>query len=426
MSDFGMDMILMSLLWVLYVLCAMIHDALRFASFGFIKTKLQKKSLSGRNLDLVLQRLESYFDDNGSNLRELEWAGLAFLLGGFYHYLSGIDHVHPPVALGVIVGVAAVGGLLSRAISEPYAESVLIGLYPLWRIIHVGTKPLTFFVQGLQVLVQRVSGQEVEQEEEEQEQRLLDSMEDGSKSGVLEESEREMIENLIEFKDLEVSEVMTPRTEMAAVPEQADLDQVVKEMVEKRYSRIVVYRDNRDNVVGFVHVRDLLPYYRKDVTHPPLVDLMHSAYYVPETKSIRSLFQEFKNEHLHIAVVLDEYGGTAGLITLEDILEEIVGEIVDEHQDEDDMLYEKVSDTEVKAQGRMRVTELEEILGVEFEEDDSYDSVGGMLIAHLGKIPSQGEQGQLPEVPVQFKVLDANERRVEVVQFSLVMGEEEP
>jgi putative hemolysin len=249
-------------------------------------------------------------------------------------------------------------------------------------------------------------------------------MEDGSKAGVLDESEREMIENIIEFKDLDVGEVMTPRTEMSAVSVDSTIDEVVTQMVESSFSRIMVYEENRDNVLGFVHVRDCLPFWKKEEA-PPLRELIHSVYYVPDTKSIRSLFQEFKTEHLHIAIVLDEYGGTAGLITLEDILEEIVGDIVDEHQSEEEENYELISENEVQVQGKMRVSELEEILNMEFEENDNYDSVGGMIISHLGRIPNQGEFGELSEQQLSYKVIDANERRIEKVLFTKTLSQSE-
>ena len=418
--------------WFFYLLMSMLVDALRFASYGFLKTKLQKERLEAEKADEILGRMEAYFEDSGRNLRELEWGVHLSFYGGLFSYLvychqSGDDFKGCLIQGSLaFLWISILGGLLTRGISEPFAESILIRFYPFWKLWHVMATPFTSLVHGLQVLAQRVSGAEMEQEDEEVEQKMLDTMQDSSKAGVIDESEREMIENLIELKDLDVAEVMTPRTEMVAVKKETPLDEVVDEMVSESFSRIMVYNENRDNVVGFIHVRDLLPFWKKASEEcPPLESLMHDVYYVPETKSIRSLFQEFKKEHLHIAVVLDEYGGTAGLITLEDILEEIVGEIVDEHQQDEEQLFTRISDDQVRVQGRMRVSELEELLELEFEDDDSYDSIGGMLIAQLGRIPSSGETGDIPEQPLQFRVLDANERRVEEVLFTLVLEREE-
>jgi putative hemolysin len=426
MISVELSSVLMALCWFLYFLMALLSDALRFASYGFLKAHLQKKHSSTEALDKVMSRMEGYFDDSGRNLRELEWGSHIFFYGGFVAYLSTASSLAAPweslasTVSALFLVIMIVGSVLVRGFSEPYAEPILICLYPIWKAWHVLMAPLTWLVNGLQVIVQRVGGVE-DEEEEEREQKFLDSMEDGSKTGLLDASEREMIENLIEFKDLEVSEVMTPRTDMVAVPKDSSIDDVIKQMVEKSFSRIMVYEDNRDNIIGFVHVRDLLPFWRSDLNVPLLETLLHPAYYVPDSKSIRSLFQEFKSKHLHIAVVLDEYGGTAGLITLEDILEEIVGDIVDEHQDQEEKTYEKISENEVQAQGKMRVSELEELFDCEFEENDSYDSVGGMIISHLGRIPVQGEKGELPEMKLSYKVIDANERRIESVLFTRIV-----
>jgi CBS domain containing-hemolysin-like protein len=416
---------LLTLLWLvagfLYLAMALLSDALRFASLGFLRASLQRKASSPARLDQILNRMESYFDDSGRNLRELEWGMYLSFFGCLAFYALALPQEAPLAEVIVQLGshvliLSFLGSHLIRAFSEPFAEAILIFFYPLWRFWHLLVWPLTVSLEGLQFLVQRLSGVE-EEEEEEHEQKLLDSMEDGSKAGLLEESEREMIENLIEFKDLDVAEIMTPRTEMAAVSDEASIDEIVDLMVQHRFSRIIVYKENRDNVVGFVHVRDLLPFWKETGDLPLVESLLHSVYFVPDTKSIRTLFQEFKNQHLHIAVVLDEYGGTAGLITLEDILEEIVGDIVDEHQDQEEKSFAVMSNDEIQAQGRMRVSELEEVFDLEFEENDSYDSVGGLIISMLGRIPVTGEQGVLDGAGLSYQITDANERRIESVLF---------
>ena len=415
---------IMVLFWILYLLMSLLSDALRFASYGYLKAHLQKRYPAPETLEIIMNRMESYFKDSGRNLRELEWGGHVCFYAGFLAYLSTPEALASSWAslsvsvLMLFFGLIFLGSILVRSLSEPFSEPLLIHLYPVWKVWHILMVPITGFVNVMQIVVQRVSGLEEEEEEEEREQKFLDSMEDGSKAGLLDASEREMIENLIEFKDLDVGEIMTPRTDMAAVPKDASIDEVVQQMVEKSYSRIMVYENNRDNIIGFVHVRDLLPFWHAKASVPPLSELLHPAYYVPDSKSIRSLFQEFKAKHLHIAVVLDEYGGTAGLISLEDILEEIVGDIVDEHQDKEERSYELLSANEIQAQGKMRVSELEELFDLEFEENDSYDSVGGMVISHLGRIPVQGEKGEIKELKIGYKVLDANDRRIESILFT--------
>lgn len=412
-----------------HFLISLINDALRFASSGLIKAHLQKRYSNEARLEKHIQRMDGYFEDEGRNLRELEWAsyffilcGLVFSIQSYMLIVSDAEmHIKEFIQFASYYGLLiwVLSGFTIRIFSELFAESILIHLRPFWSLVHILFVPVTFILDGIQTLILRIIGQEKEEEEEEKEekeQKLLDSMEDGKKAGVFEDSEQEMIENLIEFKDLDVSEVMTPRTDMVAVSLDADLDEVVTEMKEKKFSRILVYKENRDNVVGFVHVRDLLPYWNNKNGAPAIQDLMHEPYLVPETKKIRTLFQEFKSQHLHIAVVLDEYGGTEGVITLEDILEEIVGEIVDEHQEEEEQLYE-LKDEDLVTSAKLRVSELNEVLSTQIEEDDHYDSVGGLLIATLGRIPVKGEQGELEEIGLSYKILEANERRIEKVLF---------
>ncbi|MBF0196753.1 MAG: HlyC/CorC family transporter [Planctomycetes bacterium] len=415
----------------IYALLALLGDSLRFASLGFIKAKLQKRmSHQGSDqLDALYLKMERYFKDEGRNLRELEWGSYGFLFLSLYYSVQSMEVMaHAESSSELVFYFALVSffvvGLFIRVFSEPFAEAILIKLYAFWRMVHLLFFPLTQTISALQILIVRIAGLEQEEEEEETEQKILDSMEDGKKAGVFEDSERIMIENIIEFKDRDVGEVMTPRTEMVAVELKTGIHEVIQKMHEENYSRILVYEDNRDNIVGFVHVRDLLPYWNIEESDlPPLAKVLREPNFVPDTKKIRSLFQEFKLNHRHISVVLDEYGGTAGLVTLEDILEEIVGEIIDEHQDEEDSLYEQLSEREVKANARLRVLELNEILSLEIEENDNYDSVGGLLISELGRIPAQGEQGVLKEHKIEYQVLEANERRIESLMFRKIIEE---
>ena len=422
--------LLATLFTILHVLSAMMIDSLRFASSGIIKEMLQKKfSNSQDTLKKYTERVDKLFTDEGKHLRELEWGTSIFLIIalGFVMKFFVLIEIEPfgkyvfskeiLIYLGLVFLCSSV---LLRAISEPFSEKILLSLYPMWLVLHYILKPITILIDWLQEIVLKMVGHEVEEEEEEQEQKILDSVDEGEKAGVFKDSERKMIENLIEFKDLDVGEVMTPRTEMVAISVEEGVEKVVEAMKSSKLSRILIFKENRDNIIGYVHVRDLLPFWEHNATLPHLNLLMHEPYLVPETKSIRSLFQEFKDLHLHIAVVLDEYGGTAGLITLEDILEEIVGEIVDEHQDEEEIMYELIGDNEIKASARLRVTELNEVFDIEIEENEQFDSVGGLLIASLGRIPNIGEQGEIPDLNIFYKITEANERKIDEVIFKKI------
>jgi CBS domain containing-hemolysin-like protein len=208
---------------------------------------------------------------------------------------------------------------------------------------------------------------------------------------ILEEEEREMIQGIFELESTMAREVMTPRTDMVYLDISTELSDILAAVVEKGYSRIPVYEDNIDNIVCILHVKDLLQYCYEDKQEidferlkkerPPLL--------VPETKRIDDLLQEFRAKKTHMAIVLDEYGGTAGLVTIEDIIEEIVGEIQDEY-DEEDQLVKKLSDGSYEMDARIPIDEVNELLMINLPSEDS-DSMGGFIINYLGRVPQTGE-----------------------------------
>ncbi len=411
-----------------HTLLAVLRDALRFASPGTLKASLERH-FAGEELRRMQARMEVYFSDIGRNLRELEWFSYMILSlcfgSSLLFFLSGRGEVPLADVLEVLGATAftafALNYFLLRAFSEPFAEPVLIRGYLMFRCIHVFMSPLTAALGALQIGVMRMAGQKQEDEEA---QGVLDSMDRGERAGVFEDSEREMIENIIEFKDLCARDVMTPRTEMVAVTAAGGLEAAVRRMMEENFSRILVYEENRDNILGYLHVRDALPYWGQTRPAPPLRELLHPVPFVPETKKIRDLFQEFKRQRQHIAIVLDEYGGTAGLVTIEDILEEIVGEIVDEHQEADEVMFTRTGPGEARVSARTRVAEINELLELALPEDDSYDSVGGWLTATLGRIPATGEQGEIEDLRLRYKVLDASPRKIETLLLSKTASHE--
>jgi putative hemolysin len=190
--------------------------------------------------------------------------------------------------------------------------------------------------------------------------------------------------------------VMTPRTDMVYLDVSTRLSDVLATVVEKGHSRIPVYEDNIDNIVGVLHVKDLLRRWGKDKQEVSLEDLqreeanmLRPPLFVPETKRIDDLLQEFRTERTHMAIVLDEYGGTAGLVTIEDVIEEIVGEIQDEY-DEEDRLVEELADGSYSVDARMSIGEVNNLLAIDLPSEDS-DSIGGFIVNYLGRVPQTGE-----------------------------------
>ena len=209
-------------------------------------------------------------------------------------------------------------------------------------------------------------------------------------SDSIEPEERELIGQIIEFGDTVVREVMVPRTDMVAMSDQHTVDEAIGIVIEHGYSRVPVYADGIDDVVGVVHAKDLMRAEREQETDSPAVAVARAPRFVPETKRISLLLREMQAEKFHIAIVVDEYGGTAGVVTLEDLIEELVGEIVDEFDVEEPMI-ERVAPGTVRVNGRVPIDELSEELGAPLPNGD-WDTVGGLIFNTLGHVPDEGEK----------------------------------
>jgi magnesium and cobalt transporter len=223
---------------------------------------------------------------------------------------------------------------------------------------------------------------------------------------ISQEEGRELLQSIVDFTETVVREVMTPRPDIVAVRADATLDQLRALFREELYSRIPVYRENLDNIIGIVFVKDLvgLP----AGAEPPLTTLMRSAYMVPESKRVSELLKEMQRRQAQMAIVVDEYGGTAGLVTVEDLLEEIVGEIRDEYDVESETVTDEGSGTFVFS-GKVSVDEVRDRLGVEIERE-GFETVGGYLLSHLGRMPYVGETFEVDELSVE--VLEVERRRI--------------
>ncbi len=241
----------------------------------------------------------------------------------------------------------------------------------------------------------------------------------GEENGVIEESQKEMINNIFEFDDKTAEDIMTHRTDMLAAEVTDPLEAVAKMALAEGVSRIPVYEDDLDNIVGLIHVKDLLPFLGRNFPADMTArDKMRSVFCVPESKKCGDLFQEMTARHLQMAIVVDEYGGTAGLVTMEDLLESIVGNIQDEYDQEDEE-FEQLSDTIFTVDGTTDIEEVAEKLGRSLPEGD-YDTVGGMILARLGYIPT-GEDHPTVEVNhTLFTVLSVEERRIEKVRVEIL------
>ena len=250
-------------------------------------------------------------------------------------------------------------------------------------------------------------------------------VERGGEQGILEAEEEQMISAVMELRESHIHEVMVPRIDIVAVPTTAPLDELVDTIVEAGHSRIPVYEESVDNIVGLLYAKDLLPYLKGPDQPPELRTLLRTPLFVPESMSIDDLLHEFQRRKVHIAIVLDEYGGTAGIVTIEDLLEEIVGEIQDEYDVEEPMV-ERLSDDEIRLDGRAAIDQLAEAFDTQLglEDEDEYDTVGGLIYHRVGGIPAPGDQVQVNGLKLTVESTDGRRvSKVLVVREKLEEGE---
>ena len=244
----------------------------------------------------------------------------------------------------------------------------------------------------------------------------------GEEKGVIEESQKEMINNIFEFDDIVAADVMTHRTDVVAIDINDSFTTVLKTVMEEGYSRIPVYDDDLDDIKGVLYVKDLLKFVGQDLPKRGVSKLMRKAYFVPESKKCGELFAEMTEKRIQLAIVSDEYGGFAGIVTIEDLLESIVGNMQDEYDDEEEE-FEKLNDTTYTIDGVTDIEEVEEELGIKLPQGE-YDTVAGMIMSILGRIPEENETPTVEVAGCEFTVESINERRIERVKIVKLPVEE--
>ena len=282
--------------------------------------------------------------------------------------------------------------------------------------------PVTRLMHTIDRLVRRIAGQTDEQPqeqmEEELEQEILSAVDEGAAEGVVDEQEREIIKSAITFADTTVADAMTARTDIIGLPLGGTLDRVKAALEESGHSRLPVYDGTLDKIIGVLYARDLLRFL---VWQPneqfDVKAVMRPAHFVPETKVLRDLLQDFRELKVHIAIVLDEYGGTAGLVTIEDLLEQLVGEISDEHEPREPDLLKRIDDRTAEADARIYLDQLNRVMKLDLPEDAGYDTLGGFISTTLGKIPQKGTSFDYG--CAKYTVLDAAPQKVNRVKIEV-------
>ena len=326
-----------------------------------------------------------------------------------------------PRSLAIVTGVMTVLILIFGEITPKimaknnarYFSKVVIG--PIY-YFGVLMKPLVKILMWTSILIGRILGVEVKTENIMfTEEDLISFVNVGEAEGIIEEEEKEMIHSIVGLGETSAKEIMTPRTSMFAVEGNKTLDDIWDEMIDAGFSRIPVYEETIDNIIGVLYTKDVLNYLKANSTNTQVKELVREAYYVPETKSIIEILQEFKSKKVHIALVLDEYGGIGGVLTIEDLLEEIVGEIRDEFDHEEEETIKEIDDNRYEVDAMLDIETINKNLSIELPISEDYESLGGLLMSELGKIPSIGDVVEFEDV--KLVVIQVEKMRVSKVEI---------
>ncbi|MGE5631053.1 MAG: hemolysin family protein [Caulobacteraceae bacterium] len=351
--------------------------------------------------------------------------GAQTLTGSLAVYLESlgipfISHYHAAISTIVVTGIISyftlvLGELVPKRLALAKSDKIALGVAGTISFVYKITSPIVKFLTfSTNIIVKLLGGHAKAGGDQitEEEIRLMINV--GEEKGIFQETETEMINSIFEFDDTVAKEVMTPRTAVVAISTEATRDEILDVIVEENFSRIPVYEESIDHIIGVLYVKDLFAMIKKKKEwEVSLKDIIRPAYFVPEYKKIDELFKEMQKSKTHIAIVIDEYGGTAGLITIEDLLEEIVGNIFDEY---DDVVldYEKIDDDTYIVNGMLDIGDINDILDISLPEEE-FDTISGMVLSHSGKMPEVGDEGTIENI--YFRIEEVDDKRISKIRL---------
>ncbi len=414
---------------LLGAVCSAIHQSLRSLS----RSRLEILAETRRNA-VERQRLSKIVDDRTGHAASVALPRVALNIAAAVAFLFWIAGLRTPegvpqlaftVTDALIAGAVTTAALwvfglvLPLSIATHAGERIVLALAGPIRIMHAITAPVRSLVNVLDEAVRRLAGAENKNAHDAHSE-ILSVVEESEAEGQLDEAEREMIEGVVGFRTTTVESIMTPRTEIDAIEAGGDLRTIEQRVKQIGHSRIPVYRENLDDIVGILYAKDLLHWLTEPGRKPDdeftLETIVRPALFVPEQKTVRELLAELVAQKVHLAMVADEYGGTSGLVTIEDIIEEVFGDIRDEYESEEDDEPTAEFDAAnrwVESDAAVHVDDLnDELEGLEIEipESDDYDTVGGFVVTTLGRIPEAGESIELADA--RLTILEAAPTRV--------------
>jgi len=418
--------------WVVLLICLLAGGTLFFSVNAvalriFSRVKLQD-AFKAANKGVAAEKLTDSLVENAEKLiltcslyRLIFNMCILLLLVAVFSNLrqAGLQIKDYLLTFVIAMVIFSVFGLaIPHAWAKYAGEKILSRTYRLLMLFERLAWPILYVLKVYDGFVRRLAGvveATPEEKQEEKQEEFLNGLEQRRMEGVVDKEEQEMIESVLELSETTADEIMTPRTDIVAVEVNSDLQTVLETITTAGHTRVPVCEENIDNIIGLVYAKDLLSEIGKNPQDFKLRNKMRDAYFVPETKPLRVLLHEFQNQKLHIAIVLDEYGGTAGVVTLEDILEELVGEITDEYEETPPEPVRKIDQNTIEVDARTYIDDLNDEFELDLPEDEDYDTIGGFVFSYLGYVPKTAETFNYKNL--KFTIASAEARRIKRIRI---------
>ena len=418
---------------VLLILVMAIISGMKYALEYVNENSIRKKADGGDKKAIALLGYIGS-DSKHQNTMTMLLFSLAVITGIYFisKFLPGfgLDNEGLLYSLYIILSIALLiiimtlfGLVLPKKLAIKYAEKLSFGFYGLIRLVCFVFSPFSWLLEITMNIVLRafrINPNTMQLNEIEEE--IISMVNEGHEQGVFDAGKAEMISNIIGLDDKEVEDIMTHKKRIIAVDAELSLEEALKFMLSENYSRYPLYEDNLDNIVGILHLKDVSSaYISPDSREKALYEIAREPFFVPDTQSVNLLFHEMQSKNIHMAIVIDEYGQTAGLVAMEDFLEEIVGNIQDEYDQEEKMII-SVDNNAYVVKGSISLEELEDELNIMIDHND-FDTLNGLLISILDRIPADGEKATLEYAGYQFDILETMNKMIGQVRISkLPMG----
>lgn len=424
---------MISQLFVLLILI-LINAYFAASEIAFISlndAKIEKKAKEGnkkaKQIEKMLKNPSKFLATIQIGITLAGFLSSAFASDAFADILApALNNLFPMVSVQTFRGISIIiitiilsfftlvfGELVPKRLAMKYYEKIAYASIGIIRFISIITAPFVKILTKSTNVISKIFGISENEEEIVTEEEIKMMIDEGEENGTIEFEEKEMINNIFEFNDITASEVMTHRTDIFGLEVNDNIEEELSKLDEYKYSRIPVYEDSIDNIVGILFVKDLLKYFSSN-EKLEIKSIMREAYFVAEGKPINELFKDLQKNKRQMAIVIDEYGGTAGLVTMEDLIEEIVGNIFDEYDDiEND--FEKVDDNTFLINGSISINDLEKLLGINIPEGD-YDTLSGYLLEKLGRVPNDNENPVIETKNITYKIEEYEDKRIILVK----------